>query len=76
MSDPLFLTVEQIETLHKLALEQHGGQDGVRDRAALESAAAQPRNVFYYSGGIASHQMSRSDLALLFRELVLHASFL
>ena len=131
MSDPLFLTVEQIETLHKLALEQHGGQHGVRDRAALESAAAQPRNVFYYSGGdhfevaaayafhlaeaqsfadgnkrvgmaaalvflklngvtidratdkfhaamigIASHQISRSDLASLFRGLAPPASLL
>lgn len=51
MSDPIFLNIVQIEALHTMALEQHGGQPGIRDRAALESAVAQPRNVFYYSGG-------------------------
>jgi death-on-curing family protein len=32
-------------------LEQHGGQDGVRDPWALESAVIHPRNVFYYAQG-------------------------
>ena len=34
MSDLVFLTVAQAKTLHRLALEQHGGQDGVRDLIA------------------------------------------
>ncbi len=51
MSDPLFLTVPQVETLHRMALERHGGQDGLRDRAALESATMQPCNVWLYSQG-------------------------
>ena len=51
MSAPIFLTQEQVETLHRLALEQHGGQDGVRDPAAFESAVMHPRNVFYYAQG-------------------------
>lgn len=38
MSDPVFLTIDQVKTLHRLALDQYGGQDGVRDAATLESA--------------------------------------
>jgi hypothetical protein len=33
MSEPIFLTLEQVEELHRRAMEQHGGQDrskGVR----------------------------------------------
>lgn len=51
MSEPVFLTVEQVETLHRLALEQHGGQDGVRDPAAFQSAVAHPQNVWFYAQG-------------------------
>jgi death-on-curing protein len=51
MSEPTFLTLEQVEDLHRRALEQHGGQDGVRDPWALESAVIHPRNVFYYAQG-------------------------
>jgi death on curing protein len=46
--DPVFLTVEQVAILHRMALERHGGQDGMRDRSAFESAAMQPRNVWHY----------------------------
>ena len=46
MSDPVFLTIEQINSLHRIALNRYGGQDGVRDPAALESAATQPCNVW------------------------------
>ena len=42
---PVFLSVAQVEALHRLALEQHGGQDGLRDAAAFESAVMHPRNV-------------------------------
>lgn len=51
MNDPVFLTLEQVEALHRLALEQHGGQEGVRDRAAFGSAATHPQNVWFYGGG-------------------------
>ncbi|MGH8019849.1 MAG: type II toxin-antitoxin system death-on-curing family toxin [Opitutaceae bacterium] len=51
MSDPIFLAQEQVETLHRLALEEHGGRDGLRDHAALESAVMHPRNVFHYAQG-------------------------
>ena len=51
MSDPVFLTIEQIKTLHRIALDRHGGQDGVRDTGALESAAIHPCNVWHYGQG-------------------------
>ncbi|MBL9169622.1 MAG: type II toxin-antitoxin system death-on-curing family toxin [Verrucomicrobiales bacterium] len=51
MSDPVFLTIEQIKILHRLSLERHGGQEGVRDPATLESATMHPCNVWLYGQG-------------------------
>lgn len=51
MTEPTFVTLEQVEDLHRLSLDMHGGQDGIRDPGALESAAIHPRNVFYYAQG-------------------------
>jgi len=48
MSEPIFLTQEQVAQLHRRSLEQHGGQDGVRDTSALDAAIMHPRNVYYY----------------------------
>lgn len=50
-AEPAFLTLEQVELLHRLALERHGGQDGVRDLAGLESAVMHPLNVWFYGQG-------------------------
>jgi len=49
--EPAFLDPEQVRILHHIALERHGGQDGVRDAAAFESAVMRPRNVWYYAQG-------------------------
>ncbi len=35
---------------HDLALVQHGGAKGIRDRSALEAALARPRNLLAYAG--------------------------
>src|SRR5947209_9908192 len=51
MSEPSFLTSEQIQTLHRIALERHGGQDGLRDLDTFESAVMHPRNVWFYGQG-------------------------
>jgi death-on-curing protein len=48
--DPVFLSAEMVMTLHARSLREHGGSDGVRDPAGLESAIGQPRNDFYYGG--------------------------
>jgi death on curing protein len=41
-----YLTLEEVLELHRLALEQSGGLDGVRDLGGLESALAQPQMTF------------------------------
>ena len=41
-----YLTVEQIERIHKKLIERSGGSSGLRDREALESAVAQPMMTF------------------------------
>lgn len=45
---PAFLTLEQVEEIHRISLRRHGGQDGLRDRGAFESAVMQARNVWLY----------------------------
>lgn len=51
MGDPIFMTRERVDALHRLSLEQHGGRDGLRNEHGLESALAQPMNVFAYGQG-------------------------
>jgi death-on-curing protein len=52
MSDsPAFLSAEHVLALHQFALEQHGGQDGLRDEGAFESAVIQPQNIWAYAQG-------------------------
>jgi death on curing protein len=41
-----YLTLEEVLELHRLALEQSGGRDGVRDLGGLESAMAQSQMAF------------------------------
>lgn len=41
-----YLTVEELLSLHTTLIEQSGGSQGLRDRRALESAAAQPAMSF------------------------------
>jgi death-on-curing protein len=40
--EPRFLTIDEVLVLHELAIRAFGGQSGIRDRALLESALAQP----------------------------------
>ena len=49
--EPAFLTTEQVAILHRMSLERHGGQDGMRDESAFEIAVMEPRNVWYYAQG-------------------------
>ncbi|HEY4659128.1 MAG TPA: type II toxin-antitoxin system death-on-curing family toxin [Gemmatimonadaceae bacterium] len=46
--EPRWLTREQVEAIHGLQLEQHGGLPGVRDVGALESALGRPQNRWHY----------------------------
>ena len=49
--EPYFLTREQIDTIHRDQIEGWGGLHGLRSDDALESAIAQPQNVYCYGGG-------------------------
>ena len=49
--DPIFLTCEQIDTIHHDQLEAWGGLCGIRSEDGLESAIAQPQNVYLYGNG-------------------------
>jgi death-on-curing protein len=46
VTDPDFLSVEDVLTLHEEQLKRFGGVEGLRDLAALESAVAQPAATF------------------------------
>ena len=49
--EPYFLTRDQIDTIHRDQIETWGGLHGLRSEDALESAIAQPLNVYFYGDG-------------------------
>lgn len=51
MNDPVFIDRPRVEAIHRRSLEEHGGQDGIRNEHGLESALAQPMNVYFYGQG-------------------------
>jgi death-on-curing protein len=51
VSEPVFLTIADVEYLHRESISQFGGVHGVRDRGLFESAISQPRHTYHYGGG-------------------------
>ena len=51
MEEPYFLTRDQIDTIHNSQIDNWGGLHGLRSEHALESAIAQPMNVYFYGNG-------------------------
>ena len=51
MNEPVFITRELVDALHERSLEEHGGKGGIRNEHGLESALAQPMNMFFYGQG-------------------------
>ncbi len=49
--EPVFLTRGHIDAIHQDQIETFGGLHGIRSEDALESAIAQPLNVWYYGNG-------------------------
>ncbi len=43
---PRFLTLAEVEAIHSKMLRDHGGQDGLRNRAGLEAAVGMSRQTF------------------------------
>lgn len=51
MSEPEFLTLDEVRQIHARSLAEHGGMDGTRDPGLVESALASARNTFHYGRG-------------------------
>ena len=51
MSEPIFLTLDEVYRIHARSLAVHGGSEGVRDPGLVESALASARNTFDYANG-------------------------
>jgi death-on-curing protein len=51
VKEPIFISRERVDVLHRRSLEEHGGQDGIRNEHGSESALAQPMNMFHYGHG-------------------------
>jgi len=48
MTEPRWLTVEEVIVTHERQLARFGGAAGMRDQGALESALSRPRNKWLY----------------------------
>ena len=46
--EPIWIEAEVALAIHDRQLAEHGGPSGLRDRGALESALARPRNQWEY----------------------------
>lgn len=51
MSEPSFLSLDEVVRLHARCLAEHGGSEGVRDLGLVASAVAAAQNTFYYGRG-------------------------
>jgi death-on-curing protein len=51
MSEPLWLTLEQVILVHKKMIDLFGGTHGIRDEGLLQSALARPLNIYSYQDG-------------------------
>jgi len=48
VNEPRWIGLDLVIALHAEQLEEHGGSEGIRDLAGVESALAKPRNLFAY----------------------------
>ena len=65
MTEPVWLTLQDVLSIHKLQLEEFGGAKGVRDRNGVEAAVVRPQQHWHYSGGV-----SLAYLAALYVESI------
>jgi death on curing protein len=68
----LYLSVAQLEELHDSQLSHYGGATGLRDRGALEAAAARPAMTF---GGEDLYPDIAAKAAALMHSLVMNHLF-
>jgi death on curing protein len=63
VNDPVFLSRDQVLTLHRLSLEEHGGLDGLREPGLLDPALMQPE---------ATHFCAQGDLSTIAAAYAFH----
>jgi hypothetical protein len=51
VSEPIFLSLDEVLQIHSRSLAEHGGTEGTRDPGLVESALGSAKNTFYYGGG-------------------------
>ena len=51
MAEPVWIRIDVVLAVHQRQLAEHGGEQGIRDAALLESALARPRNLLAYGEG-------------------------
>ena len=51
MSEPVFLSLQEILFLHERSIARYGGTLGIRDQSGLDAAANHPLNVWFYMHG-------------------------
>jgi death-on-curing protein len=51
VSEPIFLSLDEVHVIHARSLAEHGGSEGVRDAGLIESALASAQNTFHYANG-------------------------
>jgi death-on-curing protein len=51
VSEPEFLTLDEVLQIHARSLSEHGGMDGIRDPGLVDSALASAKNALYYGRG-------------------------
>ena len=47
--EPIFLSRDQIDACHQNTIETFGGDPGLRNESGLESAVAQPQQLYHYT---------------------------
>ncbi|MHC4217423.1 MAG: type II toxin-antitoxin system death-on-curing family toxin [Planctomycetota bacterium] len=51
MAEPVWIRMDAVLAVHQRQLAEHGGEQGIRDAALLESALARPKNLLAYGEG-------------------------
>ena len=51
MSEPIFLTLDEVLRIHARSLAEHGGSEGIREPGLVDSALASAQNTLHYGRG-------------------------
>jgi len=61
-AEPFWITWQTAVAVHGMQLAERGGASGLRDRGLLESALAQPRQIFSYEPNAGLPRPSAADM--------------